>query len=188
MTVADDKIIDLYIQRNELATTESNKKYGTYCYTVANNILNNNEDSDECINDTWYRAWNAIPPAHPSCLKLFFAKITRNLALDKLKARSAAKRGSDEISHVLDELGECIADTSDVETLILTKELTKIINSFLRTLSEHDCNVFVRRYFFAETITDIAKRYNQSTNNITVNLSRTRKKLKTYLEKEGYII
>jgi len=112
----------------------------------------------------------------------------RNLAFDRLKARNAAKRGSDEISLVLDELSECIADSSDVESIIITKELTKCINSFLRTLLEHDCNVFVRRYFFAETITDIAKRYSQSTNNITVNLSRTRKKLKTYLEKEGYII
>ena len=186
--MTDDKIINLYRQRSELAIAESSKKYGSYCHTVANNILNNNEDSDECVNDTWFRAWNAIPPAHPACLKLFFAKITRNLAFDKLKARSAIKRGSDEISLVLDELDECIAGNSDVEALILTKELVKSINSFLHTLSEHDCNVFVRRYFFADTISDIAKRYGQSPNNITVNLSRTRKKLKIYLEKEGYAI
>lgn len=186
--MTDDKIINLYRQRSELAITESSKKYGSYCHTVANNILNNNEDSDECVNDTWFRAWNVIPPASPTCLKLFFAKIVRNLAFDKLKAKKAAKRGSDEISLVLDELGECIADNSNVESMIITKELEKNINSFLRTLSEHDCNVFVRRYFFADTITDIAGRYNQSPNNITVNLSRTRKKLKIYLEKEGYII
>lgn len=186
--MTDEKIIDLYWQRNELAITESNSKYGSYCHAVANNILNNYDDSDECVNDTWLRTWNTIPPTRPTCLKLFLARIVRNLAFDRFKSGNAKKRGQGEIYLVLDELSECIADTSDVESTIITKELKKSINDFLHTLPEHDCNFFVRRYFFAEPVALIADRYSQSPNNVTVNLCRTRKKLKIYLEKEGYPI
>lgn len=184
----DEKIIELYWQRNEHAINESNIKYGAYCHKVAKNILNNSEDSDECVNDTWLRAWNIIPPTRPSKLNLFFAKITRNLAFDKLKAQTTKKRGQKEIDIVLDELGECIADPTDVESTVMMKELEKSINDFLRNLSARECNLFVRRYFFADSVTDISKRYDLTENNIMVILSRTRKKLKIYLEKEGYII
>ncbi len=184
----DEQIIELYWQRNEHAIKESNLQYGAYCHKIAKNILNNTEDSDECVNDTWLRAWNVIPPTRPSKLKLFFAKITRNLAFDKLKAQSAKKRGLNEIDLVLGELSECIADQADVEATIIMKELEQSINDFLRTLSVRDCNLFVRRYFFADSIADISRRYGITENNIMVILSRTRSKLKIHLEKEGYII
>lgn len=104
----DKQIIELYWQRNEDAIHETSLKYGSYCYSIAHNILSNNEDSEECVNDTWLKAWNSIPPQRPVHLKMFLAKITRNLSFDKYKAGKAAKRGNGEIAVVLDELSECL--------------------------------------------------------------------------------
>jgi RNA polymerase sigma-70 factor (ECF subfamily) len=184
--VDDSKIVELYWQRNENAINETNSKYGAYCYTIADNILHNKEDSEECVSDTWLKAWNAIPPTRPLKLQLFLAKITRNLSFNRFNAKSAEKRGSGEISLVLEELAECIASESDVESEYISKELGKCINAFVRTLPERDCNIFVRRYFFTESISAIASRYGLTDNNVMVILSRTRKKLKTHLIKEGF--
>ncbi len=183
----DRQIVELYWQRNADAIIETNNQYGAYCFTIADNILHNKEDSEECVNDTWLNAWNAIPPQKPSRLQMFLAKITRNISFNRFNARTAEKRGGGEIVLVLDELEECLASGSDVESIYEAKELGQCIQLFVRRLPERDGNVFVRRYFFTEPVSMIATRYGLSENYVMVILSRTRKKLKTYLMKEGYI-
>ena len=183
----DHQIIELYWQKNADAISETAGKYGAYCFAIAENILHNAEDSEECVNDTWLHAWNAIPPQKPHVLRVFLAKITRNLAVNRFHARNAEKRGGGEIALVLDELGECLSGGADTETAYEAKELRQSIRHFVRSLPEREGNVLVRRYFFAEPIADIAKRYGLSENNLMVILSRTRKKLKAHLLKEGYL-
>lgn len=181
----DYQIIELYFKRNADAIKETDSKYGSYCFAIANNILHNKEDSEECVNDTWFNAWNVMPPQRPTRLRLFLAKITRNLSFNRFQAQSAKKRGGGEIHLVLDELAECIAHESDIENEYIAKELGEYIRLFVRTLPERDGNIFIRRYFFTEPISAIANRYQMSDNNVMVILSRTRKKLKAHLEKEG---
>lgn len=185
--MTDDKIIQLFFQRKETAIEETSKKYGSYCFKIANNILNNREDSEECLSDTWLKSWDSIPPARPVHFNLFLAKIVRNLAISKYRSNHTHKRGKGEITLVLDELEECITGQSDVETLYMAEELQNTINRFVRGLSERDGNVFIRRYFYADSIKDISNRYHISENNVRVMLSRTRSKLRIVLEKEGYI-
>lgn len=185
--MTDDKIIESYWRREERAIRESDAKYGRYCLTIANHILYNREDSEECVNDTWLRAWHAIPPVRPTNLKLYFAKITRNLALSRYAANTAKKRGSGEVALILDELSEVLREPDEVESEYMAKELAAAVNSFVHTLPERECNVFVRRYFYSEEIPEIAERYGISARNVTVMLSRTRGKLKQYLEKEGFV-
>ena len=182
----DSKIVELYWQKNEKAIKETNTKYGAYCYTIADNILHNREDSEECVNDTWLKAWNAMPPQKPTKLQMFLAKITRNLSFNRFNARSAEKRGGGEIVLVLDELAECLASESDVVSEYEVRELGRCIQKFVRALPERDCNVFVRRYFFTEPVAQIAKKYGLTENNVMVILSRIRTKLKNYLIKEGF--
>lgn len=183
----DNHIVDLYWKRDTAAIQESSEKYGSYCFSIANNILHSKEDSEECVNDTWLKTWNAIPPARPKSLRLFLAKITRNLSFDCFTARSAKKRGAGEINLVLDELSECIPSDSDVASEYEFKELCQFIQQFVNSLSLKDRTVFLRRYFFADSIADISKRLDLSENSIMVNLCRTRKKLRHYLQKEGLI-
>ena len=185
--MTDDKIIQLFFQRKETAIEETSKKYGSYCFKIANNILNNREDSEECLSDTWLKSWDSIPPARPVHFNLFLAKIVRNLAISKYRSNHTHKRGKGEIALVLDELEECITGQYDVETLYMAEELQNTINRFVRGLSERDGNVFIRRYFYADSIKDISNRYHISENNVRVMLSRTRSKLRIVLEKEGYI-
>lgn len=183
----DCQIVELYWQKNTDAISETSSKYGAYCFTIAENILHSAEDSEECVNDTWLHAWNTMPPQRPNVLRLFLAKITRNLSFNRFHARNVEKRGGGEIILVLDELSECIADKADVEVAYETAELERYICRFVRALPERDRNVFVRRYFFTEPISAIAERYGLTVNNITVILSRTRKKLKLALMKEGFL-
>lgn len=182
----DSRIVELYCQRNADAVKETDNKYGAYCFAIADNILHNKEDSEECVNDTWLNTWNAIPPQKPTKLQMFLAKITRNLSFNRYNARSAEKRGGGEIVLVLDELAECLAGEADVESEYEAKELGQCIRYFVRALSERDGNVFVRRYFFTEPVAKIAKRYGLTENNVMVILSRIRKKLKAHLVKEGF--
>lgn len=184
----DETIIDLYFKRDENAIAESDIKYGAYCRTVANNILCNREDTEECINDTWLRAWNSMPPTRPNVLKLFFAKITRNISFDRYKRDHAKKRGGGEIDIALSELEECIAAHSDVENEIETRELEASINRFIMIIPERDRNIFIRRYFYVERAADIAERYEMRESAVFVSLSRTRAKLKKHLTDEGYFI
>ena len=179
--MTDERIIELFWQRNESALKAVSLKYGTYCGVVCGNILRNAEDKDECLNDTWLRAWNSIPPQKPTNLKMFLAKIARNLAIDRYKRQNAVKRGSGETELILDELEECISNKDNVENTVISKEIGVAINDFLKTLSERDRNIFIRRYFYADTAEKIAKQYALTVNNIMVILTRTRAKLKNYL-------
>lgn len=184
----DTQILDLYWNRNEQAISESEKSYGRYCRSIAFNILHDTEDCDECVNDTWFKAWNTIPPKRPDRLAVFLGTITRNLSIDKWKYKKAGKRGRGEMEVALDELAECIPASDLTEDIVETSELERIINEFLHTLPEKDCNVFLRRYWFMEEYTVIAKRYNLKLNTVKTSLFRTREKLRLQLEKEGVIL
>ncbi len=186
IALEDNQIIELYWQKDADAISETANKYGAYCFTIAENILHNPEDSEECVNDTWLHVWNAIPPQRPAVLRMFLARITRNLSFDRFNAKNTKKRGGGEITLVLDELAECLSGGADVEAAYESKELGQCIRRFVRALPERDRNVFVRRYFFTEPVADIAKRYGLTENNVLTILSRTRKKLKSHLLKEGY--
>lgn len=143
----DSAIIGLYWERNEQAIQETDVKYGPYCHTIAYNILENQEDSEECVNDTWLRAWNSMPPQRPNYLRLFLGKITRNLSLDVWKNKQAGKRGGGELALALDELTECVADTKDVEGALQAKELAETIERFLHTLPKRDRELFFAALF-----------------------------------------
>lgn len=184
----DHEIIDLYWAREEQAIQESERQYGRYCYSIAYNILSDREDSDECVNDTWLRAWNAMPPSRPGRLSLFLGTITRNLSFDKWKRKKAKKRGMGEMELALDELIECVPSVRSTEEEVEAAELERLINLFLHTLPERECNIFLRRYWYVESYADIAKRYAMNMNTVKTSLFRSRRKLKDYLEEEGIVI
>ena len=178
----DNRIIQLYWQRDETAIEESQKKYGAYCKTIANNILHSPEDTEECVNDTWFRAWNAIPPAKPIRLPVFLGKITRNLAIDKYRRGNAQKYGGGQTALCLEELGECIGEDSLIEDRIAFRDL---LNAFLRDLPEQNRNIFLMRYWYFMPICEINRQYDLSEGAVKMILQRIRKRLKNYLEKEG---
>lgn len=182
----DEAIIQLYFARDEQAVQETDRKYGRYCFTLADAILHNTQDSEETVSDTYLKTWNAIPPKKPEVLKLFLAKITRNLAFTRWRSYTAQKRGGGELNLVLDELGECIAAPGGVEDRLNGKELALTIRRFLDTIPEREQNIFLRRYFFVEESDMIARRYSMKRATVLRTLSRTREKLKAYLIKEGY--
>lgn len=182
----DERILELFWHREHEAISETARKYGAYCLSIARNILHSDEDAEECVNDAYLRLWNAIPPQRPASLKLFLARVTRNLAFDRYEARNAEKRGGGELPLVLDELAECLPDESDVEKAFEQEELGRRIRLFVRRLPPPEGDVFVRRYFFAEAPKEIASRYGMTPNHVAVMLNRTRKKLRTHLLKEGF--
>ncbi len=182
----DEKIVRLYWDRNEQAIEESSKKYGSYCTAIARHILETPGDVEECVNDTWLHAWNAMPPHKPVRLSAFLGKITRNLSFDRYKSLHREKRGGSAVELVLDELEECVSGKDSVEGNYQEKELKEEIGRFLKSLSEEARVQFLLRYWYAESVTEIARRFQKSENQISVNLSRIRKKLKTYLEERGY--
>ena len=184
----DAQIIDLYWSRNERAITESQRSYGSYCHNIAFHILYDREDADECVNDTWLKAWNAMPPKRPGRLGLFLGTITRNLSLDRWKGKHAMKRGNGNILLALDELAECVPDRHSTEDAVEAAELERLLNEFLHTLPERDCNVFLRRYWYVEEYSDIAARYGMKLNTVKTILFRTRARLKEFLEKEGIVL
>lgn len=183
----DDKdIIALFLQRNGEAIAEADKKHGAYCRSIAGNILHDSRDAEECVNDAYLAAWNAIPPHKPDSLKLFLARIVRNLAFNRYNEARTEKRGGGGTALVLDELAECIPDRGDASAELERRELGEIIRDFVRGLPPRERRIFVRRYFFTDTVKSIAERYETTENNVTVILFRTRKKLKERLLKEGY--
>lgn len=183
----DRQIMELYFSRNERAIEETAKKYEKYCFTVAYNILSNDQDAEECVNDVWLKAWNSIPPNDPDNFRLFLAKITRNIAIDRIKSAQCIKRGGGSVTVAFEELDGFLSDRDD-EASYSEEELIKLLNSFLRALSVRDCNVFLRRYFYFESVSDIASKYALTKGNVEKILSRTRKKLKEYLRSEGYTL
>lgn len=181
----DTAIIDLYWLRSEDAIRETAAKYGAYCRSIARDLLANPQDEEECVNDTWIKAWNAMPDNRPDRLRLFLGKITRRLACDALRARTALKRGGGVYVEALEELGECVPASPGADRIVEDRELEEILNRFLRTLPERDCNVFLRRYWYAEPLEEVAKRYGMKLNTVKTSLYRSREKLRKYLEKEG---
>lgn len=184
----DEEILDLYFARDELAITQTQLKYGSYCYSVANRILDSHEDSEEVVSDTCLQAWNTIPPQCPAFLKLFLARIARNLAFTRWRKRNAAKRGGGETELALEELAECIPGTEGIDDRLNARELAKAIRRFLNTLPERDQDIFLQRYFFVEDTETIAARYGIRRTHVNLILSRARAKLKTYLTQEGYYL
>ena len=183
----DEEIIELFFGRNDRAIQESDRKYGRFCHAIAFRILRNREDAEECVSDTWLKAWNSIPPTKPTVLQVYLGKITRNIAFNRYEALRAQKRGGGTMEEVLDELEQCIPDGSNVEHEILAQELSQIIHTFVEGLSQREACVFASRYFYTVDIDVIAKKYGMTKNNVTVMLSRLRKRLKEYLVKEEYI-
>ena len=181
----DTRIIDLYWARSEEAIRETDQKYGPYCRTIAWNILQDREDSEECVNDTWLQAWNAIPPKKPSLLKAFLGKITRNLALDKYRFYGAAKRGGSETKVALEELKDCVPHPTTTEQAIDDLALTQALDRFLAGLKPETRKLFLRRYWYASPIDTIARDYGMSASKVKTTLHRTREKLKVFLEQEG---
>lgn len=182
----DDLIVQLYWDRNETAISESSKKYGAYCTAIARNILQSISDAEECVNDTWLHAWNAMPPHKPSVLSAFLGKITRNLSFDRFKELRREKRGGGSIDLVLEELAECVSGNDDTECLWEEKELKKEIDRFLFLLPKEKRYMFILRYWYADSISDIADRFHTSANNVSVTLSRVRQRLKRYLIERGF--
>ena len=182
----DIRIIQLYWDRDQQAIEETATKYGNYCTSIAKNILGSKEDAEECVNDTYLKAWNCMPPHRPNILSSFLGKITRNLSFNRYKHKNADKRGGGEISAVLDELSECVSGKGSVEQEIEYKELVKAIDSFLDTLSSKKRNIFICRYWYTDSISEIAKQFNMEENTVAMTLNRIRCKLKNYLLERGY--
>lgn len=181
----DKEIIDLYWQRSEGAIAASDAKYGNYCHAIAYNILSNAPDADECVNDTWLHAWNAMPPQRPFRLSAFFGKITRNLSLDRWRRRNADKRGGGRTEVALEELAACIPDAASGSDPTEGIVLTECIDRFLRSLPAKKCNIFLRRYWYLDSVESIAADYGMTRNGVASLLRRTRLDLKRCLEKEG---
>ena len=183
----DERIIELFFNRSEQAIKELDEKYGKTCYRLAFNILNNRQDAEECVNDAYLGAWNAIPPARPDPLLTYLCKIVRNVSLKAYWRKGAAKRGGG-FSVALEEIEACIAAPDSVEHETEAKETARIIGIFLDTLSLEDRVIFMRRYWFSDSYAEIAERVGLSEKNISVRLTRIRKKMREYLIKnEVYV-
>ena len=183
----DIQIIELYWSRDESALSASSEKYGAYCHAIAMNILENIPDAEESVNDTWLCAWNAIPPQRPSVLSAFFGTLTRRISLNRRREYHAQKRGGGQVSLALDELGEVISSTVSVEDALEAKELSVAVDAFLRTLPKTERRVFLRRYWYLDSIAEIARRFGFSQSKVKSMLHRTRGKLLSHLRKEGYL-
>lgn len=182
----DSRILELYWRRSEAAIGETERKYGPYCYSIAKNILGSHEDSQECVNDTWLAAWNAIPPHRPGVLSGFLGKLTRNLSLDRWRTLHRQKRGGGEVTLALEELKDCVSGVETPQEGLERKELAGYINRFPATLPRQERQVFLCRYWYLDSVAEISRYTGFSQSKITSMLHRTRKKLGAFLEKEGY--
>ena len=183
----DDKsIVDLYFSRNQDAITQTDKKYGRYCYSIAYNILTNKQDAEESVSDTYMTAWSTIPPRRPSVLSTFLGKITRHIAIDRWRERSASKRGGGEVTLALEELEECIAGHQNLEMEFERKELLRAYVKFLDTLPVTERRVFLCRYWYVDSIDSISEKFGFSQRKVKTMLYRTRKKLRKALWEEGF--
>ena len=179
----DDQIIQLYFDRSEQAIKETDIKYGGYCYSIAYNILTNPEDAEESVSDTYLKAWNTIPPKRPEHFFAYIAKICRNFALKRVVWKNAQKRKA-EVVTLTQEMENCIPDTYR-DSAADARELGQLLDAFLRTLTPDNQMVFLRRYWYVDTIAEIAARYGISESAVQMRLNRTKQKLSAYLAKEG---
>lgn len=185
--MTDEQIIELFFIRSEQAIAELDDKYGKVCHSVSYNILGNKQDAEECVNDAYLGTWNAIPPAKPNPLLAFVCKIVRNISLKRYEQNTAKKRNS-YYDLAIEELEDCLASSTTVEDEIAERELTRIIERFLRSLSKENRVIFLRRYWFSDSYADIAMRVNLSEKNISVRLTRIREKLREYLLENGVLL
>lgn len=184
--MTDREILELFWKREERALEETERQYGAYCRSIAWNILRDRMDTEECVNDTWLRAWNAIPPDRPNRLAVFLGTITRNLSLDRWRLKQSKKRGGGQLETVFSELEQCAANSVTLEERVSRMELSRLLDSFLQGLGQKSRCIFVRRYWYADSIADIAHRYHMSVSAVKVDLHRSRNKLRIVLEQEGY--
>lgn len=180
----DRQIIELYFERNPDAVDRSAEKYGGYCARIARNILNNEQDAEECVNDAWLSAWNSIPPRRPEHLGAYLGKLTRSRAIDRWRAQHREKRGGSTADLALDELSEVLPSGDSPEGELLRKELARTVNGFLAALPETERSVFLCRYWYFEEISQICERFGFSRSKVHSMLHRTRNKLKQFLQKE----
>ena len=184
----DNQIVDLYWARSENAISETAEKYGKYCHYIAYNILHSEEDSEECVNDTYLNAWSAMPDRRPNRLSAFLGTITRNLALKRWERYNAEKRGSGQTMLALDELQECVPATDNEDQIVDDLVLTEVFNRFLASLPKEKRKIFMRRYWYLSSVSEIARDYSISESKVKMSLLRTRNKLKLILEKESIAI
>ena len=182
----DKNIVDLYFNRDEEAITQTDKKYGRYCYSIAYNILTNKEDAEESVSDTYMTAWRAIPPRRPSVLSTFLGKITRHISIDRWRERSANKRGGGEVTLALEELEDCVAGLQNVEMEYERKELIRAYVKFLDALPVTERRVFLCRYWYVDSVEAIAEKFGFSQSKVKTMLYRTRLKLRKQLAEEGF--
>lgn len=183
--MTDQQLIELYFARSEQAITETDRQYGTLCYSISYNILFNREDAEECVNDTYLSAWNHIPPARPGAFSVYLSRITRNLSIDRWRERHAEKRGKGQVAVAAEELEYCLTKGDDPETTYLRKEVTAVLNEFLGTLSPVERKVFVSRYWYLDSIGDIGDHFGFSVPKVKNMLMRTRRKLRKHLMEKG---
>ena len=183
----DEKIIELFFARSELAIKELDTKYGSVCQNISYNIRNNRQDAEECVNDAYLGTWNAIPPQRPNPLLTFVCKIVRNLSIMRYRANKAMKRNSTyDVS--MNEIEECIAAPEDVEKALDAKALARMIEGFLDTLTEENRVIFMRRYWFSDTYAQIAERVGMTEKNVSVRLTRVRKQMREYLTEREVLV
>lgn len=185
--MTDETIIELYFDRNQQAITESDAKYGGFCRYLADNILQNREDAEECVNDTWLAAWNRIPPTRPERLKAFFGRITRDVSIDRWRHNRAQKR-YEGTELLLSELEDCVPAAQTVERTAELREATAEIDRWLETLDPEERAAFVRRYWFGEPVKELAKHFAVSPNQMAQRLRRLRLRLREALEVKGVTI
>ena len=183
----DKTIIDLYWNRSEEAISQTDVKYGRYCYRIAYNILTNQEDAEESVSDTYLAAWNHIPPTRPTVLSTFLGRITRNISISRWRAMGAKRRGGGETDLAFEELQECVSGKQSIESDLIAKEILKVLNRFLADLPKENRIVFMRRYWYLDPIATIAVSCGFSQSKVKTMLCRDRKKLKQILTKEGYV-
>jgi len=184
----DKQIIELFYERSEDAIAKTSEKYGSFCYYIAEHILHDRQDSEECVNDTYLKAWNSIPPNKPQNLAVYLGRIIRNISLDIYRKRTAEKRGGTQTEEILDELSEITNGKDETFDGVRRKELIKEINTFLSSLKPVERKMFVLRYWHAYSVSDISEKCGKTESNVSVSLSRTRKKMKEYLTERGFEI
>lgn len=182
----DDEIVALYLKRDEAAIRETENRFGRYLIQIAYNVLFDWEDSKECVNDTYLKAWNSIPPHKPECLSAYLAKITRQSSIDIFRRKNCEKRRASEYDVSLSELEECLSAGNMTEQDVDLNLLSSAINAFLRTCTDEVRDVFIGRYYFADSIREIARYCRMSEPKVKSMLWRTRAGLKSFLEKEGF--
>lgn len=183
----DVSIVQLFWNRSEKAISEVAKKYGRFCMTIARNILGNPEDSEECVNDAYLSLWNTIPPKKPSVLPPFLGRITRNLALNLYKKNHAEKRGGGEFPLVLEELSEVIAGSDSADSELYKKEIMRVVSAFLAELTPEKRKIFVHRFWYADSVKNIAHQMKMTENNVSVTLNRLRTQLREKLQEGGLV-